>query len=67
VGRKDHSGLRLAARGATLPSPHATSGDFLTDTVALLPRDGGQGLARSSAMLRVARAFGRGDAGPMVA
>ena len=35
VGRKDRGGLRLAAGGATLPGPHATSGDFLTESAGV--------------------------------
>jgi hypothetical protein len=34
VGGEDRGGLRLAAGGATLPSPHATSRDFLTEARA---------------------------------
>ena len=37
MGRKDRGGLRLATGGATLPGPHATSGDFLTESWAFLP------------------------------
>ena len=32
---KDRGGLRLAAGGATLPGPHATSGVFLTESAGV--------------------------------
>jgi hypothetical protein len=42
-GGKDRGGLWLAAGGATFPGPHATSGDFITESVGCHANTGMRG------------------------